>query len=261
MMKERPLVTVGGLIVAPDGDIFLVRSKKWHDLYSLPGGKVEWGETREEAFRREVEEETGLAICHIRFAIVQDCIFSPEFWEHRHFVMNDFIADLDPACSKDQVKLNAEAYDYRWINPEKALSLSLHRECRHLIEWYLTHGKRTSQEGIIGVENHHIRCLIGVLPEEKIAEQDLYIDLKVRSDFAACVKEDDVQKTIDYVALANLCTRLVKSKHYHLIETLASDILDQCLRTFNISWAWVRIKKPAAVPSANYAFVEYERTR
>src|SRR5262245_2895813 len=131
-MFRRPLVTVGGLIVAPDGDILLVRSKKWHDLFSLPGGKVEWGESREQAFIREIYEETSLKITNVRFAIVQDCIFSPEFWRKGHFVMHDFIADLDPSCSKQQVKLNDEAYHFDWIAPQKALTLPLHRECRVL---------------------------------------------------------------------------------------------------------------------------------
>lgn len=38
-----PIVTVGGLIFAPDGEILLVRSHKWNAMYTLPGGKVELG--------------------------------------------------------------------------------------------------------------------------------------------------------------------------------------------------------------------------
>jgi hydroxymethylpyrimidine pyrophosphatase-like HAD family hydrolase/ADP-ribose pyrophosphatase YjhB (NUDIX family) len=136
---QRPLVTVGGLIIASDGEILLVRSEKWSNLYSVPGGKVEWGETREKAFEREIWEETGLKIVNIRFAIVQDCIFSREFWQKRHFVMNDFIADLSPTYQKESVVLNSEACEYQWIAPEIAFSLPLHHECHILIEWYLNH--------------------------------------------------------------------------------------------------------------------------
>ena len=82
-MIERPLVTVGGLIVAPDGEIFLATSNKWPGLYSLPGGKVELGETRKEAFIREVREETGLKIVNIRNCLVQECIFSEEYSEKK----------------------------------------------------------------------------------------------------------------------------------------------------------------------------------
>ncbi len=137
-----PLVTVGGLIFASDRELLLVRSKKWSDLYSLPGGKVELGETREDAFRREVFEETGLKLTNIQFAIVQDCIYSPEFWDKKHFVMNDYVAHLDPAYTKDDVVLNEEAYEYLWVAPKKALLYPLHRECRILIEWFLNNHKK-----------------------------------------------------------------------------------------------------------------------
>lgn len=137
MNVEQPLVTVGGLILAHDGELLLVRSKKWHDLYSLPGGKVEWGETREDALRREVWEETHLHITNIRFAIVQECIFSSEFWKKRHFVMHDFIVDLAPDSRKEDVILDHEAYEYLWVHPKKALTLPLQKECATLIQWFL----------------------------------------------------------------------------------------------------------------------------
>lgn len=261
----RPLVTVGGLIVAPDGELLLVRSKKWRDLYSLPGGKVEWGESREEAFLREIWEETGLKVRNLRFAIVQDCIFSPEFWQKNHFVMNDFIADLDPSFSKNSVRLNDESYEYEWIAPDQALKkVNLHRECRILVEWYLKQLEKKTQIdlGLLGIHQHRIDCMIGVYPEERLQVQTLFIDAKVKLDFSHCIASDQVQETIDYVLLANICTQLAQKNKYFLLETLASDILDQYIERFNaVVWAWVRIQKPSAIPSAAYAYVELERRR
>ena len=75
LQQQYPLVTVGGFIVADDGDILLVRSKKWSNCFTCPGGKVELGETRQEAFIREMREETrtrsaGRAFRHgSRFAL------------------------------------------------------------------------------------------------------------------------------------------------------------------------------------------------
>lgn len=259
-MFERPLVTVGGLIVAPDGEILLVRSKKWHDLYSLPGGKVEWGESRKVAFIREIWEETRLKIINLRFAIVQDCIFSEEFWQKRHFVMNDFIADLDPSCPKEQVQLNDEAYAFIWIAPRQALNLPLHHECRVLIEWHIAHLNRPSY-GILGIHQHQIACIVGVYPQEREHEQTLIVDAKIKLDLSRCLASDQVQDTADYVLIAQLCTELAQQKKYFLLENLASDILDECIRRFQAVWAWVRIQKPTAIPSAAYAYVELERCR
>lgn len=257
-MNERPLTTVGGLIVASDGEIFLMRSKKWHDLYSLPGGKVEWGETREQAFMREIWEETQLKVVNLRFAIVQDCIFSSEYWKKNHFVMNDFIADLDPSFSKKDVKLNDEAYEFLWISPQSALTLPLHHECRYLIEWYISHCFATPRMGMIGIHRHQIKCIMGIEPEERLKEQTLYVDLKLKRNLSACLKSGDIKDSIDYVKLAQLCTRLARQKKYYLLETFAADILDQCLKQFDIKWGWVKIQKPVAIPGAEYAYVELE---
>lgn len=262
-MNEKPLVTVGGLIVAPDGEILLVRSKKWKDLYSLPGGKVERGESRKAAFIREVREETGLEITNLRFAIVQDCIFSSEFWEERHFVMNDYIADLDPSTSKGQVKLNEEAYGYEWTSPKEALSLPLHRECRCLIEWYLEEQRNCelNTSAFLGFHHLQVNCIVGIYPEEREKEQTLWIDVKVKADIKECLKSRCIEDTVDYGAISRICTELADRGRYLLLESLASDIVEECLRRFSVSWVWVSIKKPAAIPTADYAFVEVERSR
>lgn len=141
--NEYPIATVGALIVAEDGDILLIHSPKWRVEYTIPGGKVERGETREEALVREVFEETGLHIQDIRFAIVQDSIFSPEFLNSNHFIMNDYVANLAPQSSKDSVILNEEGERYLWIQPQKALNLKLNKELYILIDWYLEHVWKT----------------------------------------------------------------------------------------------------------------------
>lgn len=256
-MFEHPLVTVGGLIVAPDGEILLVRSKKWNDYYSLPGGKVEWGETRQDAFIREVKEETALRITNLRFAIVQDCIFSTEFWQKKHFVMHDFIADLDPTCAKDQVKLNNEAYDYRWISPKNALALSLHRECRLLIEWY--QANYLSKLAIIGIHQYRLDCIVGILPTERQQQQTLLIDAKIKVDISSCLFSEEVGHTVDYRLLVKLCQELAHLNKYFLLENFANEFLDECLSRFQAAWAWIRIQKPSAIAGADYAYVELER--
>ncbi len=131
-----PLSTVGGLIFAADGEILLVRSKKWLGCYSLPGGKIELGETREQAFIREIKEETALTITQVCHAITQDSIFSPEFWKPNHFVMHDFTAKLAKESDKAHVILNEEADAFLWLSPQQALRLRLNRESIALLNWY-----------------------------------------------------------------------------------------------------------------------------
>jgi len=63
MYPARPILGVGAVIL--DGDrVLLVRRGRepLRGLWSIPGGAVEVGETREEALAREVAEETGLEV-------------------------------------------------------------------------------------------------------------------------------------------------------------------------------------------------------
>jgi 8-oxo-dGTP diphosphatase len=62
---ESPVVAcVGAVVQDAAGRLLLIR--RGHDphagLWSLPGGRVEEGETLEQAVRREVLEETGLRV-------------------------------------------------------------------------------------------------------------------------------------------------------------------------------------------------------
>ena len=40
----------------------MIRTHKWSNLWGIPGGKIKWGEPSEAALRREIKEETGLAV-------------------------------------------------------------------------------------------------------------------------------------------------------------------------------------------------------
>ncbi len=54
-----PIVTVGGLIFNAAGEVLMIRTHKWSNLWGIPGGKIKWGEASEEALRRELKEETN----------------------------------------------------------------------------------------------------------------------------------------------------------------------------------------------------------
>ena len=61
MKYRNPKLTVDGIIIDKK-KILLIKRKKtpFKGLWALPGGFVEYGETVEEAVKREIYEETGL---------------------------------------------------------------------------------------------------------------------------------------------------------------------------------------------------------
>jgi nucleoside triphosphatase len=132
-----PEPTVGALIVNKEGKILLVKSHKWLDKFTLPGGHIEIGETIVEAVKREVKEEVGLDVQVGNLLLMQEAIFAPEFYKKRHFIFIDF------ACrSKDeQVKLDQdELQDHIWTYPGAAYNLKLDSFTKKTIDKFMEKG-------------------------------------------------------------------------------------------------------------------------
>ncbi|MCD6052709.1 MAG: hypothetical protein K0Q55_4131, partial [Verrucomicrobia bacterium] len=79
-LSLMPIATVGALIFNEQDEVLMVRTHKWSGLWGIPGGKIKWGETSEDALRRELLEETNLTVEDVQFLLVQDCIHSDEFY-------------------------------------------------------------------------------------------------------------------------------------------------------------------------------------
>lgn len=130
MASRLPTVTVGALIFNRAGQVLMIRTNKWSNLWGIPGGKIRFGEASIDALRREIKEETNLEIGEIRFVLVQDCIQSKEFYRDEHFVLLNYtcVCEGDPV-----VKLNEEAQEFRWLSMDEAMRLELNRPTRTLL--------------------------------------------------------------------------------------------------------------------------------
>lgn len=126
-----PIPTVGALIRDDSGRMLLFKTAKWSGLWGIPGGKIEWGEASEEALRRELREETGLEVDGIEFVMVQDSVFSTEFYREAHFILLNYTCRALPGQS---VTLNDEAQDFAWVDWDQAFSLPLNTPTRLLLE-------------------------------------------------------------------------------------------------------------------------------
>jgi ADP-ribose pyrophosphatase YjhB (NUDIX family) len=129
--RHFPVATVGGLIRDAEGNLLLVRTRKWSGKYGIPGGKIEYGETMEAAFAREAREETGLAVRDIGFVMAQDCVEHPEFYRPRHFILVNYVARVDGI--KPAVRLNHESDAYVWATPAEAMGRDLNGPTRVLL--------------------------------------------------------------------------------------------------------------------------------
>ncbi len=65
MKKNNPIDVAVGILMKDNGDILLAQrpvGKPYEGYWEFPGGKVETGETIEDALKREFMEELGIAI-------------------------------------------------------------------------------------------------------------------------------------------------------------------------------------------------------
>ncbi|MSO67354.1 MAG: NUDIX domain-containing protein [Pseudolabrys sp.] len=118
---SRPYLAVSAAVVR-DGKVLVVRRARNPalNLYTLPGGVVETGETLIEAVAREVREETSLqvepvALAGHREAIMRDAQGKIE----RHFVILCFAA----RWLSGEPALNEELDDARWLAPSELSGL------------------------------------------------------------------------------------------------------------------------------------------
>jgi 8-oxo-dGTP diphosphatase len=112
----------GGVIVR-DGSVLLVHRPR-HDDWSFPKGKLEPGETWEQAALREVEEETAL-VCSLGEEVGRThYVVEEQPKEVRYFWMT----------SDGEARAKNEIDDVRWLSFDEARRLLTYERDRRLLE-------------------------------------------------------------------------------------------------------------------------------
>jgi mutator protein MutT len=136
---DHPLVSVGAAIVQ-DGRVLLVKraNPPLQGAWSLPGGRVELGETLSEAVSREVREETGLEVAVGPVIEVLERIERHQDHIAFHYVIIDYACRVvggELACGSD-------ASDTRWARLDELGSLGVTAAATAVltraVEWAVT---------------------------------------------------------------------------------------------------------------------------
>jgi 8-oxo-dGTP diphosphatase len=114
---QRPILGASA-VVFHNGMVLLIKRGKspGKGLWSLPGGKVEFGETLREAAAREVLEETGIAVQ------VENLVGNYEIiLADTHFVIACFVARTENL----QIRAASDAEDAKFFAIEEVAELKL----------------------------------------------------------------------------------------------------------------------------------------
>lgn len=105
-------------------------NKPQGNTWGVPAGKVEKGESKEEAVIREVEEETGYKAEKVPQLIDTVYVRYPEF----DFTYHIF---YQPLPEPHNVVIDASSHkEYCWTTPQEALALPLIPDLDHCIELF-----------------------------------------------------------------------------------------------------------------------------
>jgi 8-oxo-dGTP diphosphatase len=120
-IPARPQLAVSAAIFR-NGQVLVVRRARSpaRGLYSVPGGRVEYGETLAQALTREVMEETGLTIALAGLAGWREAVPDPARGTAGHFVILSFAA----RWIGGEVRLNDELDDAQWRDPDDLQDLA-----------------------------------------------------------------------------------------------------------------------------------------
>ena len=120
-MKYPKAVT--GSFIIKNNKVLLIKwgntKGSWSGKWTVPGGKVEFGESVLDAVKREAKEETGLDVEPVKLIGVDEAIVGNE----KHCIFLNFLCKIIGG----KVKAGSDAADARWFCKEELEAIELNQ--------------------------------------------------------------------------------------------------------------------------------------
>lgn len=131
MIKKLQQVSIKGLLCR-ENRILVLKTATKKGTYELPGGRIDFGETVEQAFQREMREELGFESARLgklinawSFTDIRDGI------DH-HFIILDF----EIFTNESRIRLSDEHIEYKWISLKDLEKINMRDGHKTSIEKY-----------------------------------------------------------------------------------------------------------------------------
>jgi dihydroneopterin aldolase len=103
----------------------------------------------------------------------------------------------------------------------------------------------------------------GLHEQEQRQAQPFEVDVEMALNLQPAGIDDDIDKTVDYGQVFDVCRQIVESTSFRLLEALAEAIAHEILAAFPVSEVTIRVRKPKVPIEGTLAFagVEIQRQR
>lgn len=129
---DKPVLAVGAVVFKDDKVLLVKRGKApARNMWAIPGGKVELGETLKEAAQRELLEETGIRIK------AGNPVYSFEVIKRDpagKILFHYFIVDLEAQYLSGDITAADDAKDAAWISEEDLNKINVNPNTRELLK-------------------------------------------------------------------------------------------------------------------------------
>ncbi len=129
---DSPQIAVGAIVIK-DKEVLLVKRNQppGEGLWAIPGGRVELGETLQEAAEREVGEETGVTVRARNPVYTFDLIERDDSGRIRyHYIIVDLMADYVGGMPNP----SDDAREARWVASEELDDLSASQATKEVLK-------------------------------------------------------------------------------------------------------------------------------
>lgn len=131
MARRKPVVVVG-ILVKNENKFLLVKEfiEGGHERWLVPGGKVEFGESLEDAAKRELEEETGIKASKMQFLCFKEAQFADYNY---HSVIFFYQTETDVKTLGEDVE--GKVLEARWVTLDEAKLMPLVESAKWLFDF------------------------------------------------------------------------------------------------------------------------------
>ncbi len=104
-----------------------------------------------------------------------------------------------------------------------------------------------------------VDCILGDLPEERVTEQQVMVDVDLELDLQDAALSDSLEDTVDYALLVGNIREALEEARCRLLERAADVVADTCLLDPRVEHVTVSVKKFGTVNGLGSAEVKITR--